>query len=196
MKHGLNNLWPTQVMFENVKNEKLLEETIQDILLTANLEIPQSDFQQHDILADGSAIIQEFRKEIVEPMFDTYLKQVIGVGLDNFNEYWIRSWLAGTSAGYKIDPHNHTGASISAVFYLLCEEVGAGGELVLMDPRTNANRGYTKSFSPLFSPKSILPKTGDVLIFPSFVYHYSTMFEGKLRLAMPVDLFLNESVLK
>ena len=160
------------------------------------METPQSDFQNHDILADGSAIIQEFKREIVKPMFDTYLKQVIGVGLDNFKEYWFRSWLAGTSSGYKIDPHNHSGASLSAVFYLLCEEMDSRGELVLMDPRTNANRGYTTSFLPLFASESVLPTTGDVLIFPSFVYHYSIMFEGKLRLAMPVDLFLNESVLK
>ena len=83
--------------------------------------------------------------------------------------------------------HNHSGSHLSAVFYLLCEEKN-GGNIVLHDPRTNANRGYVDDFQSMFDKVRFTPSSGDVLIFPSFLYHNVETFNGKMRLAMPVDL--------
>ena len=55
--------------------------------------------------------------------------------------------MAGTGTGYMIPVHNHNQSSVSAVFYILCEEFDKGGELELIDPKTNSNRGYDKNFS-------------------------------------------------
>jgi hypothetical protein len=86
--------------------------------------------------------------------------------------------------------HNHAGSPISSVFYLMNEEQQAGGELVLMDPRHNANRGYQEQFKPMFENQYYAPKSGEFTMFPGFVYHHTLPFKGKIRLAMPVDLFL------
>jgi hypothetical protein len=86
--------------------------------------------------------------------------------------------------------HNHSGSYLSAVFYLLCEENDKGGEIVLQDPRFNANRGYKEEYNNWFNNEIMTPKTGQFIIFPSFLYHTVKTFYGKIRLAMPVDLIL------
>ena len=42
----------------------------------------------------------------------------------------------------------------------------------------------------MFDDKRLEPKTGDVILFPSFIYHGVELFFGKLRISMPVDLVL------
>ena len=110
--------------------------------------------------------------------------------LTDFPDRSLRSWITGTRNGYMIPAHNHSGASVSAVFYLMCEEDNQGGELVAIDPRTNANRGYKDEFKPLFANLVYTPQSGEYLMFPSYLYHHTNVFTGSLRLAMPVDLFL------
>jgi hypothetical protein len=73
---------------------------------------------------------------------------------------------------------------------MICEENNKGGELILQDPRFNANRGYKEEFNNWFNNETITPKTGQFIIFPSFLYHNVKTFYGKIRLAMPVDLIL------
>jgi len=186
MKPGLHNMWPTTVLVETVD----VAEAVQTILTTCDLTNPPSDFQNFDILRDMHSL-KNFRDNVVVPTFATYLKEVFNLDIDQLN-YSLRSWLAGTSGGYMIPAHNHSGAVISAVFYLMCEETNVGGELYLLDPRTNANRGYTESLKKIFAPELYSPRSGQAIVFPSFLYHHTLPFTGKLRLAMPVDLFITE----
>jgi hypothetical protein len=88
--------------------------------------------------------------------------------------------------------HNHSGAQLSAVFYLLNDNINAGGEIVFHDPRTNANRGYNSDvWGCLFEPMRLKPESNTFFVFPSFLYHQVTEFTGKLRIAIPVDLYVN-----
>lgn len=187
---GFNEAWPTTLYLGEVNNDSLLDRVCETILTETNIIQPPGDFQNFDILSDGSAVFQEFRDTVVWPAFAKYLKHW-NIDLNEFSKRRIRSWITGSQSGYMIPVHNHSGASISAVFYLLCEDQTAGGELLLMDPRHNANRGYDASFKPLFENINYLPKSGEFVLFPGFVYHHTIPFRGKIRLAMPVDLFLD-----
>lgn len=186
---GINNLWSTPVYLGEIEDKNLLDDACQSIFLNVNLEVPISDFQEFDILNDGCEKMKQFRDEIVWPAFDNYLKQ-LDVELKSFKKRRLKSWIAGSRTGYMIPTHNHAGASISAVFYLMAEEKKLGGEIILIDPRFNANRGYLPEFDSLFSNTTFLPSSGKYLMFPSFLYHNTIPFTGNLRLAMPVDLFL------
>ena len=72
----------------------------------------------------------------------------------------------------------------------LAEENDSGGEIRFHDPRHNANRGYDENFKHHFEDKVILPKTDDVVIFPSFLYHSVSPFYSGLRIALPLDIML------
>jgi hypothetical protein len=186
MKPGLHNLWPTTILIETVD----VAEAAQTILATCDLRNPPKEDKNFDILRDVPGL-KNFRDNVVIPTFAVYLKEVFNLEIEQM-EYSLRSWLAGISGGYMIPVHNHSGAMVSAVFYLMCDEVGAGGELYLIDPRANANRGYTDSLRKIFAPELYTPKSGEAIVFPSFLYHQTLPFTGKMRLAMPVDLFITE----
>jgi hypothetical protein len=190
MNYGLNHCWATAVRLSKIKNTSLLEDLTQEILTSSYMKNPPSDFQEFDILKETSNISRQFLKDEVTLAFQEYLNEVLGVDLKQYHGYELRSWLAGTGNGYMIPTHNHSGASLSAVFYLLTDDTGKGGELELIDPRSNANRGYDRNFKKLFEKQVLTPKTGDVIVFPSFVYHYTLPFTGSIRLAIPVDLLL------
>jgi hypothetical protein len=189
MEYGINNLWPTPVLLDKMSNDELVGNVCQTLFSDTDLLSPPSDFQNYDVLKDGGEIFKEFQKVVVEPAFDNYLKKILGLPLTRYKRFKLRSWIAGSSIGYMIPPHNHSGATLSAVFYLLCEEQDAGGEFIMMDPRSNAVRGYDDNFKPLFAEKRLTPKTGDVIVMPSYAYHYTLPFRGKMRLAMPVDFY-------
>ena len=186
MNPGLHNMWPTTVLVETVD----VTEAVLIILSTCDLINPPSDFQNFDVLRDIPELAT-FRDTVVIPTFATYVKEVFKLDMSAI-QYSLRSWLAGTGGGYMIPTHNHSGAAISAIFYLLCEDTNAGGELCLLDPRSNANRGYTSSLKHIFDQQIYTPRSGEAIVFPSFLYHHTLPFTGKLRLAMPVDLFISE----
>lgn len=190
LKLGTNNLWPTQVYLGEIENVELLENLLQSLFLNVNLDRPTSDFQNFDILKDGPKEFIEFKDKIVFPAFESYLEE-LGYNIWDFPDVRLRSWITGVRNGYMIPAHNHSGASFSAVFYLLCEKKpNDGGELVLIDPRTNANRGYKDPFKPLFENTTYSPKSSEYIIFPSYLYHHTIAYTGDMRIAMPVDLFL------
>jgi hypothetical protein len=189
MNPGFNELWPTTIYLGKIEDETLLSRVCDAIFTEFDLTNPPNDFQEYDILRDGSEVFQEFRDKIVWPAFIKYLENW-KINIDEFPDKRLRSWLCGTYPGYVMPVHNHSGSPISSVFYLMAEESKVGGELVLMDPRHNANRSYKKQFKPLFENQYYTPKSGEFTMFPGFVYHHTLPFKGKIRLAMPVDLFL------
>jgi hypothetical protein len=189
MNPGFNELWPTTAYLGKIEDRQLLERVCNAIFVETDLTNPPNDFQKFDILRDGSAVFQEFRDNIVWPAFEKYLSHW-NINMYDFPERRVRAWITGSYPGYAMPVHNHSGSPISAVFYLMNEEQQTGGELVLMDPRHNANRSYQAQFKPLFENQYYTPKSGEFVMFPGFVYHHTLPFKGKLRLAMPVDLFL------
>jgi len=188
MNKGFNNLWPTPVYIDKISNEELVNQVCEEILMNVDLSKPFTEFQAYDILRDGAEVFQTFRDQVVMPSFETYLKNW-NLSFKDFTNYRIRSWLTGAHAGYNIPVHNHSGATLSAIFYLLIDDNLQGGDLIFLDPRSNANRGYEDQFKPLFENKQYSPKSGEVVVFPGFLYHQTIPFSGSIRLAMPVDLF-------
>jgi|694.fasta_scaffold39156_7 hypothetical protein len=189
MNPGFNELWPTTVYLGKIEDETLLSRVCDAIFTEVDLTNPPNDFHEYDILRDGSEVFQEFRDKVVWPAFEKYLLNW-NIDINDFEERRVRAWLTGSYTGYAMPVHNHSGSPISSVFYLMNEEQQAGGELVLMDPRHNANRGYQEEFKSMFENQCYTPKSGEFTMFPGFVYHHTLPFKGKIRLAMPVDLFL------
>lgn len=188
LKYGINDLWPTQVLKGQIEEEQLTK-VCNTIFTEMDLDKPKGDFQDYDVLKEGPDQLKEFKNRVVVPAFENYLNSM-GKSLNDFPSYRMRSWITGVKNGYMIPIHNHSGSHFSGVFYLFCEEQDKGGEFVAVDPRANANRGYLDEFKPLFENLVYQPSSGEYLIFPSFLYHHTNVFNGSIRLAMPVDLFL------
>lgn len=189
---GINKLWPTEVLKDKITDQTLLDLVINELYVTYNLMKPPSDINQDNIFDSDSETMHRFKNEIVMPAIGRYLKEVFDINIEEFPHSFIRGWVAGYSPGYFMINHNHSGSQITGVFYLLVEE-GRGGDITFEDPRVNANRGYTKEMMSKFKSVDYQPKSGEFIIFPSYLYHYVTPFQGKARLAVPIDFNLSTS---
>lgn len=159
------------------------EEYVNDILSRYDLDNPPSDMDDANIFDSG---FEDLRSEILQHLF-SYIENV-----QQPDQVHVKSWITGSSKDYSMISHNHSGAQVSGVVYLQAEE---GGDLILSDPRGNANRGYPLEFKDMmeFDRVTIKPETGMIVLFPSFVYHEVPPYKGtSRRIALPVDFFFKE----
>ncbi len=186
----IQNLWGTPFLQTRMSDE-VREGVLSRIFSEYDLTNPPSDFGVKNILEDSSEEFFRFRNDVVYPAFNSFLRNTLGKEIHEWGSHSMHGWITGTGRDYSLNFHNHRGAQLSAVFYLLCEEQDRGGVITFTDPRMNANRGYDEAFVPWFEPKVIIPKSGDIVVFPSFLYHFVTTYQSNIRIAVPVDLFLS-----
>jgi len=184
---NFENLWPTVVGSGKFDIAGLVDY----LFLNYNLNELGKEADGYNIFDgnDQSQVMKEFEDKVYEA-FDSYLKETLGKSIDDWTEYEMKGWITGHGKDYSMTIHNHSGAQLSGVFYIMAEDPAAGGDIVFSDPRTNGNRGYDEYFSPWFARKHHRPATGDFMIFPSFTYHHVNPYYSSLRICIPVDLFL------
>lgn len=185
----IQQLWPTPFLHLSMPNN-VRENLLNHIFSEYDLQNPPSDFGSFNILNNQSSEMVDFKQQVVYPAFNKFLGESLDMSIDDWASHSMHGWLTGTGKDYSLNFHNHRGAQLSAVFYLLCEEQDRGGVITFTDPRMNANRGYDENFVPWFEPKVIIPQSGDIAVFPSFLYHFVTTYQSNIRVAVPVDLFL------
>jgi uncharacterized protein (TIGR02466 family) len=110
--------------------------------------------------------------KVLREYLNQYRLEILGV-TDNELEI-TESWVNFCQKGAGHHMHNHFNSVVSGTFYLDLKE-GEGGELVIVD---NRNRGTIHHRAePNYHNVSeiyITPKKYDLLLFPSYMYHYAT----------------------
>lgn len=182
---NFENLWPTTIGSGKFDSFELS----QYILVNYDMNNVKGDDGQYNIFKDHSPLMQKFQNTVYE-CFNSYLKETIGKQISDWNNHEMKGWITGHGKDYSMTIHNHSGAHLSGVFYVMAEDQKSGGDIVLSDPRSNANRGYDEWFDPMFARKHHQPETGDYMIFPSFTYHHVNPYYSNLRICIPVDLYL------
>ncbi len=106
--------------------------------------------------------------------------------------WMLEGWANVNETGAANAPHSHGACFWSAVYYVRIDE-GEGGEIVLTDPRLPAiemhapflffrNAGGERTIR-------IRPQAGQILLFPSWVVHAVTPWQGKgLRISLAINL--------
>jgi len=189
MNLGMNLLYPTPVQYTTMQNDMIRQQAVDALMINVDLAQPTKEKFGENLLDLNLPELDQWVDHEVYPAFDQYLVETTGRHISDFHSYKFKSWLTGTQGNYHLILHNHSGSHYSGVFYLLSEESSQGGQLIFCDPRSNANRGYDHK-QKQFDYTHIQPKTGDVYIFPSYLYHFVMPYTGTLRLCLPVDLFL------
>ena len=179
-------LWPTHVGFDTFDTTDIATY----ILTNYDINNPPSEARDENLFDDNSLELVNFKKQVYET-FDKYLQNTIGKKISDYDNYIMKGWITGHDYEYQMTIHNHSGAHLSGVFYVMAEDQKSGGDIVFSDPRVNSNRGYDDWFDPLFSRVKHKPKTGESIVFPSFTYHHVNPYYSNLRICVPVDLYLH-----
>lgn len=182
----MHNLWSTSIMIEEVTDEELMSD-VMTYLLTYRKELVNRENKNECILNNSE--LAELKNKIFLPSFDKYLQETCNRKLDEWN-YKLNGWLVSYGEGKSLNYHNHRGSQLSSVLYVVADSEDDGGDVLFTDPRQNANRGYDPLFNNWFEPFRLKPKCGQIVVFPSFLYHYVETYRSNIRLALPVDCFL------
>lgn len=181
--------WETNIEITNIHDESILNNLLEYVLSNYDLDNPPSDSDNNDLFLDKNEHIQNFKNQIVIPKFNNYILNNYGVDVSKtFNKF--KSWITGSKEGYYMSNHNHSGSQFTGVFYLFVTNPKLAGPIILNDPRYNANRGYDSRFQHVFSPVIHHPKSGDFVIFPSYIYHQVGVSQSSMRIAIPIDMFI------
>ena len=189
MQSEILNLYPTEVMFGQF-DEDIVSAAAQELLMKGNFE-NGGDLSDQNLLSDvhGLTELRKFFDTYGFEKFNEYSQKVFNHKL-NRTDYRFKAWANNGAGNYSLGFHNHSGAQLSAVFYLLVEDANKhGGKFRFHDPRFNANRGMTQTFAYKHKDFEFSPVTGGFVIFPSYLYHSVATFHGRIRLFMPVDMF-------
>lgn len=186
LQTGVNNLWSTPISYHSINPRHYVD------LLNDALQVDLDTDQLAEIAGFDTPNVNKFEKEVIEPLFEQYLNINYNVSLKDYEQYFFQKWVGkGNAEVYATHHHNHRGSIVSAVFYPLADPTDPG-PIVFIDPRTNANRGYYgEQFKAHFGDVIHRPVAGDLLIFPSHVWHY-VYPSSSLRIAIPFDLFVGK----
>jgi hypothetical protein len=166
------------IYLTQVKDLDLLEDLCQELLSILDQDLSRTPvdhpitFNNSDIFIMDTPVIQKFIKEVVEPEFEKYVAVHYDKKLSELKHYY-KSWVAMYTNGRHQPIHNHPSSTISSVIYLLSNN--EGGEIEFIEDTATSLHA---------------PVTGDFVIFPSRLHHEVKRYTGKLRLALPVDLYI------
>lgn len=138
-------------------------------------------------LWDTQILVERHDTRTVMQRYSDYLEQVWGVDLAAF-EHEIRTWDTTSEAGYWMTAHNHGQSQLTSIHYTHID--GMGGDLIIQDPRANANRGWPQELAQQFQPMVVQPQAGMTVTFPSYCYHLVSPFYGTVRAAHVSELQL------
>jgi hypothetical protein len=179
--------WRTVVrreILENVDNDELITEAL---MRSTNRNFDDLDLDDNTVSLKTFPQIHRMLEGRVLPALLSYLYEHWEL---EAVEYTYNAWVRVTTGGEGMKLHEHSGAVLSAIYYPLTTN---GGALNLVDPRGSACRGYPtvvrNEFFNLFSED---PKEGLLIVFPSYLQHYVDGHDKKMRISIPVDLYLSK----
>jgi len=180
----IKSLWPTKILCTNINDTKAVNSAFSYLVSNYTSDDMPSNYRGNS-LADNELLVAE-----TKPIID-YIRSQVEYYLNTVWEYKKEYSLKVYATNHKkVAVHNHSGAQLSGVFYLCVPE----GDLVLYDPRYNANRGYPTPVRDIEFPIHTLAVTeGDCVVFPSFLWHESTPNSTTTpRIIMPFDVWITE----
>jgi|TARA_B110000483_G_scaffold29104_1_gene35301 predicted 2-oxoglutarate/Fe(II)-dependent dioxygenase YbiX len=173
----VKQLWPTTIAHFKWNDQESLGQTVNDIILKFPDGIgddERPDIEEYNELQSAHNFIDQSMAE--------YLSKDFPLQQQFTFSWWVHVYRE--NATHHI--HNHLGSQFTGILYLASPP--NGGELLLHDPRGNANRGYNDNLKHIFAPEVIKPQAGDLFIFPSFVWHNVERVHD-MRICMPFDVW-------
>jgi len=157
---GTNKSWDTPIVLHQFKvTDEMLQEAMQGNVHEDIISIAMSKFKR-------------------------FLDDQLDIPFSVYSGHETKAWV-NRYDNTEMEYHTHRGAHLSSILYLAAN----GGDIVFHDPRGFAHRGYDDTFSTMFDNIVHTPKTGEMLVFPSFLYH-TVRASDQFRISVPVDLYL------
>jgi len=176
----ITTVWPTHILYRNIDDVSYCLELFNYFIGKYTNDWPDS-FNKQDVFTHPTHKHSILDK--AQAFIDSNIKEFFKTAFNYIPPHTTKTFATNHAT---IGVHTHQGSLISGIFYV---NVSAG-ELVLHDPRLNAQRGYLDQMQKYFEPVRIQPQSGDLIIFPSFLQHEVPQnVIQKPRVIMPFDTY-------
>lgn len=182
----LNQYWCTNVLYDNINNLDYVYSLYNYFMQRYDMsEQWPTNVTDINIFTDKNhrSDIYDKLEKFIKDQIEYYCKASFNLSDNALSKLKTKCHISNHNT---IRGHQHSGSVISGVFYVRCPN---GGDLILHDPRSNAMRGYPGDFMTHFSPQIISPIDGDIVIFPSYLWHEVSSVSFGNRITMPFDVF-------
>lgn len=166
---NVEHVWSTAILRGVVEDQQFLDQLLQHILQDPDATASDAADKTRDkidiALANNDPLFIAARKHVSQHV-DAYFKHAYGL---ERVPYKLEMFYLLHTQGRHVKYHNHKGSTLTGVLYINVPS----GDLVLLDPRVNANRHVIKQVLDTghFDSVDIKPKQGEIVVFPSYVYH-------------------------
>ncbi|MFK5950296.1 MAG: TIGR02466 family protein [Methylococcales bacterium] len=130
---------------------------------------------------------------LVQQNIRQYLGEVVSVEYADLANFKLQTWVGVTRRGDYQTPHVHAGANISGVYYVTvpdCPE--PQGNIEFITPVDAQEMSFLREVS--HSKATIKPRAGGLLIFPSYLRHYTHPFDSdEDRICVVFNVFINQT---
>lgn len=195
MTDGFVKLWPTTLLQRELPGADAANRALQELLLGLEkdhsagsasstgqaADLPTdltTDYLQQDLLAIEHPALQWLAACINKTVAD-YLR---GTGVDVDASWQLQAWANINRLGDYHNLHNHPHSYLSGTYYVQVpadSERQAGsradldsGAISFYDPRGQANMTAIKGDAQIDPEYRVLPRPGDILLWPSFLHHF------------------------
>lgn len=140
-------------------------------------------------ITDNTPTVKRLRDTFIVPEVIRYIATHYGVSVSP-SELQTRSWFRPViDQGRLLPSHTHRLSHISTVCYF----EGDDGTVDFTDPFTNQTLAYpTVCYQHHYGHFDYTPEAGDLLIFPSFLYHSVAPIKHPPRFCMPSDYLITK----
>ena len=204
----INNIFGKNIYLTSVKNHQKINKTIKPLIESFVKEKPGSVAATTDVMGntnftdlndakdnlhtdiDYNDLFQELRKHVSAFM------QAKGYNLEKFDAHFTKAWATYTTQNQHIASHKHTSSHYSCVYYVHNEDMGnlsfeqeLAAQTGMFIPPTHE---YIKEWNQFnFASYKFPVKTGDFVIFPSELLHYTeTNTKEDPRISISADILL------
>lgn len=193
----VTNYWPTPIYHTNIGDVEFMKQLL-PLVIELNIkyhpkfaDVNRTDTESlQEVFArlrdEGNPIMVQLFSLLEEHSRAFYSE---GFGINSIRTV-IKPWGQVYYQNESLPYHNHESV-LTGVLYLTVP----GAEVHFHDPRGNASRNYPREFDDIgfFDTLKLLPKTGDIVIFPSYLFHsVMTNFSKYPRVVIPFDVFAHD----
>jgi hypothetical protein len=172
--------WQTTILKHNVSDEVDLEQLVTELITTSNLT---ETAHKARTTAERNPYATAVRDTVVTPKAQAYIEQVYGLVTEH-KLYSTGSFGKLVTDGSGMDPHAHPTTFLSAVLYL----DDSDATMAIMDPRRCQQRALPREIHAFDNDfYNILPRAGDLYLFPSYLLHLVRASKPGFRLSFVTD---------
>lgn len=202
----LSHIFTTPVLKENAVLEPETLTEIRDYLLQVRKQSPSEAKSNRGGWHSSGNLFDSAQYKTFPAMQEALTKRIFRYiaevcGYRGEIQMSLTGWTVINHAGDYNAPHNHASNLLSGALYISVPEGMRGGDIVFQDPRLNLNAHETVAMRQLgVKPPwmsthiNVVPKAGDLIIFPSWLVHYVEPFQCDEPGAVRIVVSFNCSV--